>query len=148
MKALSITLIIFAFIGFVDASYLTAQHYGGDSVVCEIGGHSFGNCNDVLDSEYATVVGIPVALIGAIYYFTLFVLSTYFFTEKKQELLKLITLISGAGFLATLYFVYLQLFVLNAICIYCMVSAVATTLLFIVSILASQKINQQEIVNL
>jgi len=128
-------LVLISLIGFVDSAYLLAQHYSEQPVVCEIGGRSFGDCNDVLTSKYATVAGIPVALGGSLYYFVVLILASLLLTANSRLLLlKLIILCTGVGFLASLWFVYLQLFVINAICIYCMVSAVSTTTLFLLGI--------------
>jgi uncharacterized membrane protein len=56
-----------------------------------------------------------------------------FLSREKIILLKLIYIFSGVGFVASLYLVYLQLFVIEAICVYCMFSALMTTLIFILS---------------
>ena len=56
-----IVLIVVSLIGFVDSAYLTAQHYSGEEVVCNVGARQLGNCNTVLTSEYATIFGVPTA---------------------------------------------------------------------------------------
>lgn len=145
MRFLILTLIVVSCIGFIDAVYLTAEHYSGGSVVCQIGEHALGDCDSVLSSSYATVAGIPVALGGSIYYFALLVLAAFFLTAHRRELLLAIIATSGVGFLATLWFVYLQLFVLSAICLYCMVSALATTTVFITSLVAQKKLQQEQL---
>lgn len=48
--------------------------------------------------------------------------------------MRIVTVLAGAGFLVSLNFVYLQAFVLEAFCLYCLISALFSTLLFIGSI--------------
>src|SRR5688500_19623458 len=61
-----------ALVGLADAIYLTVQHVTGQSVRCTI----VSGCSEVLSSSYASINGIPLALIGAVAYFTVFSLST------------------------------------------------------------------------
>ncbi len=140
-KSVVLVLILVSFIGLIDAAYLSSQHYQGESVVCELGGHQVGDCNTVLESKYATLFGIPNSLIGILYYFTLLVLASLMFSYKDKRLLQLFVLVATAGLLMSIWFVYLMLFVLKAVCVYCLVSAGATTILFLtsVSVLVSGK---------
>jgi uncharacterized membrane protein len=123
----AIILLIVALIGFADAGYLTVEHYKDAIPPCSI----TGGCESVLTSGYATIAGLPVSLIGAVYYLLIAVGIFTYIESKKTRLLKLALLLVVLGFIATLWFVYLQLFVIKAICLYCMGSALTTTLLFI-----------------
>lgn len=135
MRTLVIILVLVSLIGLVDASYLTTEHYQGGAVVCNIGEVTFGDCTSVLTSEYATVFGIPNALVGAIYYLIVFILSALLVTPMpNKKIVVTIAILTGLGLTVSLWFVYLMLFVLDAICVYCMVSAAATTVLFITSL--------------
>ena len=116
-----------ALIGFIDAAYLTFEHFLGRVPPCSI----LHGCEKVTTSPYAEVFGIPLALFGAVYYFLLLVLVIAFFDLKNDKILKIATVITPVGFLASLYFIYIQLFVIKAICLYCMISAAASTALFI-----------------
>lgn len=116
--------------GFADATYLTTQHYLGLPVACSI----LEGCEQVTTSPYSLIFGIPVALLGSIFYLTILILSVIYLDSKKIKFLNLITKITPFGFLASLYFVYLQIFVIKAICLWCMGSAITTTLLFIFSL--------------
>lgn len=114
-----------ALIGIVDATYLTVEHLAGRSVRCMI----VSGCDEVLSSSYATIAdGIPVALLGALAYFTAFSLATlavFGYDGARRLLAPLVALM----FLATLWFVYLQAFVIKAFCAYCLLSAAITTTL-------------------
>jgi uncharacterized membrane protein len=125
-----IEFLMVSFFGFLDATYLTAQHYLGTIPPCVIA----TGCETVLTSEHNTIGGIPVALLGAIYYFVLFLLAALSL-DMKRGIIRFAVLLTPFGFLASLYFVYLQLFVIKEICFYCMVSAATSTALFILGLL-------------
>jgi uncharacterized membrane protein len=117
-------LAIIALLGLVDATFLTVSHLTGDDSVCG----SFAGCSVVLGSAYATVKGIPTAAFGAVAYFTVFssaVLAAFGYTRARGLLALLIT----GMFIASLYFLYLQAFVLHAFCPFCLFSAAMTFLL-------------------
>lgn len=126
IKIIAVVFLIIGFIGFLDSTYLTIQHYRGEPPKCAI----FTGCATVAASQYATVGPIPLALLGSLYYLAIFVLSVAYFDTKKEHLIILISYLTIAGFFASIYFVYLQIFVIKALCLYCIVSAASSTLLF------------------
>lgn len=127
-----LALIILSLLGLFDASYLTFKHYAGLPMSCSL----LQGCEKVLTSQYAVIGGLPVALLGVGYYLAIFVVSASSFRYPSAKTLVLIRLLSPFGFLGSLWFVYLQLFVLKAICLYCLISAVTSTLIFIFSFIA------------
>lgn len=117
-------------IGFADALYLTQKHYTSGGIECPL----FGGCEVVTTSQYATIFGVPLALLGLIYYSIIFMLSFWsFMTDKKQGML-LASQASLLGFLMSISLVYLMIYVIQAICFYCLVSALTSTLLFLVGL--------------
>lgn len=122
-----LSILTFSFLGFLDATYLTAQHYMNIIPPCSV----VEGCEQVLTSQYAEIFGVPVALFGAIFYLTVFILGIAFFDTGKKIFLKILTPITFLGFAATLYFMYLQAFVINYWCQYCIISAVTSTALFV-----------------
>ena len=127
-------ILLLSFVGFADAAYLTAYHFLGQIPAC-----SFGNCEKVLSSPYAVLGGVPIALLGALYYLTLFLLVVAYLDTKRTTFFSYATRLTVIGLLASFGLVYLQLFVLLAICVYCMVSAATSTLLFLVGIGAMRR---------
>jgi uncharacterized membrane protein len=122
-----------ALIGLADAIYLTIGHITGQTVRCTI----TSGCSEVLGSRYATVRGQPVALFGAIAYFTVFSLATL--AAFGYRLVgKLLLLIVTLMFLATLWLLYLQAFVIHHFCQYCLLSAAATTTLTVLVAIATR----------
>src|SRR5437764_15171884 len=64
---------VVAVVGLAAATYLTVQALTGETLTC--GGSP--DCFRVLGSSYAKLGGIPVALPGALAYFTVFALATF-----------------------------------------------------------------------
>jgi uncharacterized membrane protein len=117
-------LALIALLGLADATFLTVAHLTGDDAVC---GSRIG-CSTVLGSTYATIHEIPTAAFGALAYFTVFSLAVLVasgFVRMRRFLIVVVSVM----FLASLYFLYLQAFVLHAFCPYCLLSAALTFLL-------------------
>jgi uncharacterized membrane protein len=123
-KILYIVAVFVALAGLADATYLSVQAFTGETLSC--GGSP--DCFRVLGSSYSKVGGIPVALIGALAYFCVFALATFAAFGYARAGTLLIPVIV-AMFLATLWFLYVQAFVLHAYCRYCLFSAAITFLL-------------------
>jgi uncharacterized membrane protein len=132
------TALLLAGIGFGDAAYLTIQHFTQFTLPCSI----TQGCEVVTTSIYSSILGIPVALLGLLYYSAI-VLAIYIatFEYKNEKALTIIALFTVLGFSFSLWFVYVQFFLLDAICQYCMISAFSSTALFGISVgyLAHQK---------
>jgi uncharacterized membrane protein len=110
--------------GLADATYLSVQALTGETLGC--GGSP--DCFRVLGSLYAKVGGIPVAFFGVLAYFSAFTFATFAGFGYARARTFLIPTI-GAMFLATLWFLYVQAFLLHAYCRYCLFSAATTFLL-------------------
>jgi uncharacterized membrane protein len=110
--------------GLADATYLSVQALTGETLGC--GGSP--DCFRVLGSSYARVGGVPVALVGTVAYFSAFAFATFAAFGYARARTFLIPTV-GAMFLATLWFLYVQAFLLHAYCRYCLFSAAITFLL-------------------
>lgn len=129
-KTKTLILLSFSFLGFLDATYLTAKHLVGGTANCILG----SGCEQVLTSRWSEISGIPISLFGAIYYLTIFVLAILFFRTKKIELMIPVLAVTSLGLIISAWLVYLQIFVIGQICTYCLASAIITTVLFITSL--------------
>ena len=109
-------------VGFVDAAYLTISHFQNQVPPCTISG-----CETVLTSEYAVIAGVPLALIGTLFYVTVFFLVLL---DRRSWLVILLSI----GFMISMGLLALQIFVIHAICQYCLVSIITTTLLLVGSL--------------
>ena len=128
---LYVTAAIVSLLGLADAIYLTVQHLTGETVRCTI----VSGCSEVLSSQYAVVAGVPLALVGAAAYFSVFSLATlaaFGYRIAGMLLTPLVLLM----FLFSLWLIYLQGFVIGAWCQFCLLSAAVTTTLMIIALLA------------
>jgi len=115
---------IVSVVGLADATYLTVQALTGETLSC--GGSP--DCFRVLGSSYAKVGGIPVAMLGALAYFSAFTFAT-FAAFGYARAPKFLALMVGMMFLSTLWLLYVQAFLLHAYCRYCLLSAAITFLI-------------------
>jgi len=115
---------IVAVAGLADATYLTVQALTGETLTC--GGSP--DCFRVLGSSYAKLGGMPMAMLGALAYFTAFTFAT-FAAFGYSWAPKFLALMTGAMFLMTLWLLYVQAFLLHAYCRYCLFSAAITFLI-------------------
>ena len=130
-----------AFIGFFDATYLTVKHFTGGPLPCYI----FSDCDVVTTSRYATVLNIPVALFGSIYYLLLVGLGILFIDRIKLFSLITIRRLAPLGFISSLVLMYLQFFTLRSLCFYCVLSAAVCTIIFILSFFLYTKAEKREL---
>ena len=131
MKKLYVVAALLALVGLADALYLTIEHVTGQSVRCTI----ISGCSAVLSSPYAVVAGIPLAALGAAAYFTVFSLAilTLFGYPRVALLLRAIVI---TMFAISVWLMYLQAFVIREFCQYCLLSALITTALLVVTVIA------------
>ncbi len=125
---------LLALVGLADTIYLTVQHVTGESVRCTV----VSGCSEVLSSSYASFNGIPLALIGAIAYFTVFSLATLA-AFRYPFAGKLLAVVVGLMFLTTLWLIYLQAIVIGSFCQYCLLSAAVTIGLTVLVLFATQR---------
>jgi uncharacterized membrane protein len=107
--------------------YLTYIHYAGLQPVCAGGGHG---CERVQSSSYARLGGIPVALLGLGGYLAIAV--ALLAPGERARLAAAALAVSGLGFSA--YLTYLELFVIDAICQWCVASAVLLAMLSVITV--------------
>ncbi|MCR4334794.1 MAG: vitamin K epoxide reductase family protein [Patescibacteria group bacterium] len=124
-KKLGLYFLILSFLGFIDASYLSIEHFLGKIPPCSL----VKGCEIVTTSSYSVIAGVPVALMGAIYYLIIFLCSVALITNPKVLFYRIIKILIPIGFISSLYFVYVQIEILKAICLYCMFSAFTSLLL-------------------
>ena len=110
-----------ALAGLGIATYLTIVHYAGGDPVCAIA----HGCATVQKSDYAKLAGVPVALLGVIGYVGI-LLSLARDDETWRSATAFLSII-GVGFSGWL--TYVEVVELNAICIWCVGSAICMTLL-------------------
>lgn len=123
--ALRIGLAVVALAGLAVSGYLTAVRAAGETPACVVG----GGCTTVQQSEYSELAGIPVAWLGLLAYAALLVAALL--PGQAGRALGLFTAIVGVGFSAWL--TYAELFLIEAICAWCVSSAILITLALILT---------------
>ncbi len=133
MRKLYVVAALLSLIGLADALYLTVEHVTGQSVRCTI----ISGCSEVLSSPYAVVAGVPLAMIGAAAYFTVFSLATLAAFNYRIAG-TLLTVLVTTMFLVSLWLIYLQAFVIREFCQYCLLSAAITLALLVVMVIVQK----------
>ena len=113
--------------GLADSAYLTAKHYSDTAVPCSV----ISGCEQVLTSSYAEMFGIPTAMFGALAYFAAFSLALLTF-YGHAKLWNLFGLLTAVMMVFTVWLVYLQAYVIQAFCQFCLLSALSTFLLLVI----------------
>jgi len=99
---------------------------------------SIGSCETVNTSSWSTLLGLPVAAWGLGFYIVALavaVLGTQDRWADARSVSVALVALSGWGVLFSAWLTYLELFVIDAICMWCVVSAILVTLIFITSVL-------------
>src|SRR3989338_7048584 len=131
--SLYILLLFVASGGFLLSFYIRYMKHAGKELVCPTG----SNCKTVITSEYAQFFGIPLEIWGMLYYGI--IASTYtalvVFPGVIHEgiIFTVIALTSGA-FLFSIYLTFVQAFALKQWCMWCLLSAVFSSVIFVVSL--------------
>ncbi len=125
---------LLALVGLFVAIYLTLFKLG---VIGELA-CAVGSCETVQLSRWATFLGLPVAAWGVGYYVIVLALATAGTTERWEASPTLplaMVLLTAWGALFSLWLTALELFVIHAICQWCVVSALLSVALFVVALL-------------
>jgi uncharacterized membrane protein len=118
---------VLALVGVAIAGYLTWVHYAGLEPVCVGGG---GGCERVQSSRWAELAGVPVAVLGLAGYVA--ILASLALPEDQGALGAAFLSLVGFGFSAWL--TYVEIVKIDAICQWCVASAVVMTALALVSV--------------
>ncbi len=129
-----VILFVIAILGFSDASFLTIEHFQNRIPPCTTAG-----CEVVLTSAYSTIAGIPVSLLGMIYYLIIGIGLFAHIEGKHEPSLRAVLLLTIVGFIMSLWFLSVQAFLIHASCLYCLGSALISTVLFISSTIVLKK---------
>jgi uncharacterized membrane protein len=125
--SLRIALAGVALAGLGVAGYLTSVRLAGHAPVCVVG----GGCRTVQESDYAELAGIPVAVLGLVGYASLLVAALL--PGQLGRAVGLFTALVSFGFSAWLTFA--ELFIIEAVCAWCVTSAALVTLALVLCVL-------------
>ena len=123
-----------ALVGLFVATYLALYKIG-------VIGHlscGIGSCETVNTSKWAVLLGQPVAFWGVAFYVAMFAVAVFGTMEKferDRRIAVALAVMSGWGVLFSGWLTYLELYVIHAICMYCVISAVVVVVLFALSLM-------------
>jgi uncharacterized membrane protein len=115
-----------AAVGIGVATYITIADSGGGHPTCLAGG---GGCATVAESSYSHIAGVNIAVFGIVGYVLL--LGTAFVASDASRFTGFAVSLGGFGF--SVYLTYLEIFKIEAICQWCVASAVLMTILFLLN---------------
>lgn len=121
---LHLVISITALAGIFLALYIRHKKHPQRTLVCPLG----SNCSIVIYSQYANFMGMPVEILGIIYYSVIFLLSIFSFSSLSLPLLMWLAVIA---FLFSLYLTTIQLFKIKEWCFWCLMSTILSTIIFI-----------------
>lgn len=143
LRPLLWTSVILSSVGIVISGYLVIKRFTGGNLVCT----RWADCDVVNNSVYSQLFGVPVSAIGLVGYLALLGLAvaalwTHGGARHQILLLTLLLSLGGVGFSA--YLTYLEIYVIEALCSWCVASAVVIMLFFLVSALAVRRSSSAE----
>ena len=123
--------VVLSAIGVLVSGYLSVNRVTGGTLACT----RWADCDVVNNSVYAKIYGVPVAFIGLAGYLILMGLAMAALlaegsAQRRLLALGLLLALGGVGF--SVYLTYLEIYVIEAICMWCVISAILITLLAIV----------------
>ena len=130
-----LVLAVLDLIGLGIASYLSSVELDNKPPVCTFGGFHVGNCETVASSPYSRpFAGVPVAVYGVILSITLFTLAITWWRTNNYKLLLGHYGLSLIGVAFEGWFLYAQIFLIKAECIWCLSYGVSLILRFFVAL--------------
>ncbi len=119
-------------LGIYVAGYLVTKRFTGGSLACT----RWAQCDVVNNSVYSQIQGVPISVIGLAGYLVLLALAlaamwTAGRTQRQLILLSFVLALGGVGFSA--YLTYLEIYVIEALCAWCVASAAIITVLALVA---------------
>ncbi len=123
--------------GLAVAGYLTFEHFTSSSTLaCSDNGAI--NCLKVTTSSYASVAGVPVAVLGLVFFAVMVVLQLPAMWRREEALVRFGRLgWAVVGVATVLYLLYAELFAIDAICLWCTSVHVLTLVLFATTLVAT-----------
>lgn len=128
METPILLILILSIVGIINTGYLSYHAYKKTLVKCLFFPPEW--CQKVQQSKFSRTLGFPNAYAGLIMYFAIFILSLLFASGTLLSFTP-ISIIIWIGFLFSMYFTFIQAFVLRAFCTWCVLSAIEFTLLLI-----------------
>ncbi len=124
---------LLSLLGIADAWYLAEHAITDTALSCGVDG-ALSGCNVVAQSQYSHFFGVPLGIYGIAFYGLVLLLALVAWKYRAPRLPQLLAVIATVGMLASSYFLALQLFVIEALCIYCIGSFVISVAIFLLTL--------------
>lgn len=115
--------LVLAALGLADSIYLAIKAATHTALFCDIGAGLDG-CNQVAQSPYSRIYGIPLAYLGVFFYALLGTAGLAALYRHHRYLHRALLAVAGIGAAFSVVFLYIQIVLIEAMCIYCIASAV------------------------
>ena len=129
-QPLLLGVVLLGVLGMAVAGYLTYVHYNEDALVCTVGG-----CETVQQSDYSTMLGVPIALFGLLMFLTVTMLAVARLSGRSPLPTDLATMAAWTLLLTSLlyyaYLTYIEIWELEAVCQWCVISSILALLMFV-----------------
>lgn len=131
-RVVDVAIPVIAVLGMLVAVYLSYIETRGAPAICG----PVGDCNTVQNSPYARFLGVPVGALGLVGYVA--ILAAWLWQRVRRDTSAVYARLalfgmSLMGVLFSLYLTYLEVFVIEAVCAWCLTSALLMTLMFLMA---------------
>lgn len=132
-----VILIFAAFGGFLLAFYIRHKKYADEKLVCPLD----SDCESVIHSDYSVFLGVPVEMLGMVYYgivsvaYGLFLMFPQFISPFA---IFSVLVLSTTAFFFSIYLTSIQIFAIKQLCTWCLVSAGLSTAIFFTTLAGSE----------
>ena len=141
MKSAPRIMLAFGLLGLGVAFYDSYAIYNGQALWCP---PPINGCNEVASSPYARIFALPVGYFGVVYYFYMFCLAALLSFDPFSRALRTAAIAYAAlGVCFSIYFMYLQINFIHAFCVYCLISAITTLVLFLAALSHARHANAE-----
>jgi uncharacterized membrane protein len=123
--------LLLSLVGFGISLYMTIEHYTGNNALACPANSTF-NCLKVTTSPQSMLLGVPVALLGLVFFTALVIVNLPVLWRSSLQWvawLRLAMVVGGMGYV--IYLIYAELFLIKAVCLWCTGIHVDTFLLFV-----------------
>ena len=138
-----VTTLLLSLAGLGVSIYLTITHFDKVLLVCDT--NATINCEKVTTSPQSEILGIPVAMLGLLFFVPMILLclpAAWRSADRRIHLARLVLSVTGVGMI--LYLIIAELFIIKAICLWCSSVHLITFVLFVIIVTSAPLVLAQD----
>ncbi len=135
-------LLLLSLLGIADSTYLSYEALTGGALSCTIKG--LEGCNLVAQSIYSHLFGIPLGVYGVVFYAAVLILTVLVLSVPIRFAHDALAGLGVAGLIASIFFIAIQVFLIKALCVYCLASAAISFFACILSVMLWRRFNARK----